>query len=228
MIRNQLQGESVLIVAGGPSVNDHSVTDMLTYPTIGVNQICRRFDPDWVTLLDTPVHWGEGMEWGMKALVRARTVMTHENWPHWEKKVPRGKENRVNKTLIDFSIQADWCDWVEEDYRVAVGDWDEGEIIHVPYGPTSAGVACWLAAFMGARRVGLIGVDMGQDYFFESWKPQAVKNKHEDRLIKDWGCLGEFVNNLTGTEIYNLSDRSKVDTLPKASLTAWLLEDDLW
>ncbi len=53
-LRNLHLGEQAIVLGNGPSVKDISPKILRKHITIGVNEICRYFDPDYVVFADGP------------------------------------------------------------------------------------------------------------------------------------------------------------------------------
>lgn len=230
MNRNEYEGQTILILGSGPSINDFNCDDLHRYTTIGINQISRRIDPDIITLLDSPEHMGEGMPYTLRSLLRAEVLVASEYRDKWESY--RELSSVTNREFppmvhIEFFPEHDWRKWQIDDYQEAVASWpDKGPPKTLPFGYTSLSVACWLAAFLGASRIGLVGMDHGPEYFFESVKPHAMNGDLTfDHAQHHLDQLCSMVYNLTGTVIYNLSKRSKITTVPSADLQRWIGAD---
>jgi hypothetical protein len=224
--RNKHDGETVLIVAGGPSVNDFNVNDIQRFTSIGINQISRRFDPTYVTLFDSPTRFGEGMAPALRSLLKSIVVCTARHSTEWtilhDKSVR--DQQRVH-TLQPWGLGKDYIRFDRGEYQTVFNTWDWEEDWTIPFGPTSTGVACWLAAFMGAKRIGIIGLDLGGDYFFKSDKPHATDPEAMKMAITLWGQLAFHMKEWLGVEIFNLSNQSLVDTVPHAEFGHWLMEN---
>jgi hypothetical protein len=225
MIRkDQHKGETILVLGGGPSVDDFNVCDLQRYTTIGVNQISRRMDPTYVTLIDTCKAMGEGIPFCMRSLEKSIVVTAEANLRGWSNLLPANLRHKQDINVIKrFEPNMDWEAWELSDYEDAERDWGD-TLWDLPYFGNSAGIACWLAAYMGAARIGLIGIDLGPDYFFPSVKPFAVHPDKESQEAENWEDLAAMIHKVTGTEVYNLSRRSLVDGIPKAELVRWLME----
>jgi hypothetical protein len=228
--RNAHKGETILILGSGPSLNDFNVNDLQRFTTIGANQISRRVDPTYVTLFDDPTGMGEGIPYVMRSLEKGPCIINEMFDYEWTNLLPPQFRDKLRLTKIGWKPAHKWLNWNRKDYIPVIKEWDlivdGAECETLPFGPTSIGTACWLAAYMGAARVGLIGVDLGDDYFFPSVKPFATNPVVARAATTHWGQLVRMLEMLTPTRIFNLSERSKVDTLTRATLADWLKEMD--
>ena len=228
MRRYEYEDRDILCLGSGPSVNDFNVNDLQRFPTIGCNQIARRLDCDYVSLFDGPERFGEGMLPAMRALSTSKVLVSDNHGEAWTKRLPKHMRHLQRITFVDFNPAQLWKKWDRRDYIPTIESWDEpaveGKMLQVPYGPTSLAICVWIAAYMGAKRVGLIGADLGSDYFFDSVVPFATKPEVERQSNHHWGSLGTMVSSLTGTGVYQLSKRSLIDTIPKANLDEWIDE----
>jgi len=225
--RHQHEGETVLVLGSGPSVNDFNVDDLHRFTTIGANQISRRLDPDYVTLFDPPHQMGEGIPYAMRSLEKSKVFVSNKYTPQWSTQLPKPFREKQDITEVNFNPRGEWARWDRMHYTPVIESWDDTEDIEdIPYGPTSIAIGVWIAAFAGAARVGLIGVDLGTEYFFPSIVPFATKPNLTRQANIQWGQLHRMVEMLTPTRVFNLSERSLVDSIPRANLTEWLLEQE--
>ncbi|MCP3882380.1 MAG: hypothetical protein GY701_28895 [Sulfitobacter sp.] len=210
MKRNAHVDETILILGSGPSLNDFCVNDLQKFTCVGINQISRRMDPDYVTLLDSPTGMGEGMGPALRSLIRSKILVSRMYESEW-----RALRPDADITVIDWLPAHSWREWREEDYLKTVDQWDDdaGALTALPFGPTSMATAVWLAAFFGAKEIGCIGLDMGPDYFFESRVPFATPPTAVDEANYHWEQLSEMVRKVTGARVWNLSNRTLIKSM---------------
>jgi glycosyltransferase involved in cell wall biosynthesis len=86
----------------------------------------------------------------------------------------------------------------------------------LPYTQNSPYLALCLAMFMGARRIGLIGVDFTNDHFFGKTGRHAL-TRHLAQIDREYKRLQQSASR-QGIEIFNLSSESRLTAFPKVSL----------
>lgn len=189
------QGEPMLVCGLGESLA--SLRTPPSCPSIGVNDIGRAFDPTYLVCVD-PLTVFPADRRGFIECSAARFIFTHA---HTGISGPKA----VCCPLL-FSEHA----------RPA----DEGGFYHCGPPVTSTYLALQLAAFMGADRIGLIGVDLCGGYFFN---PSHSHNLNScaaalDRMFLE---LGQKIAS-DGPPVINLSDRSLLTAFPHMSFEQFL------
>jgi len=180
-------GETALVCGCGSSLND------LDYPvpfTIGVNDVGRLFDPTYLVVLN-PRHQFKDDRFRYVARTRARAVFTQLDLGLDHPRVVRIRLGRRGGTELD----------------------DPGAL---PYTDNSPYLALCLAAYMGARRIGLIGVDFTEHHFFAATGRHPLAHRLA-RIDREYGALAEALAG-RGIEVVNLSPQSRLTTLPKRDL----------
>ncbi len=86
----------------------------------------------------------------------------------------------------------------------------------LPYTRNSPYLAACLAIHMGAKRIGLIGVDFTLNHFFASTGRHKLSNEL-NQINEEYGRLAEASAKL-GIEIVNLSSENALISLPKGNL----------
>src|SRR6185369_11987229 len=186
--RNLHQGSTIVVCGCGESLNE--LTDPARFITIGVNDVGRSFDPDYLVVVN-PRNQFFGDRFNYVESTKASYVFTQLD-------LGLSREN-----VIRFNL------------GVHGGtDLSDPNILH--YTQNSPYVALCLAAHMGAKRIGLIGVDFTAHHFFgptgrHSLEPQLAL------IDEQYQQLYEAISR-HGVEIFNLSSASRLTSLPKMSL----------
>lgn len=189
---NRHQGENVVVCGCGPSALE--LGQPLDAITIGVNDVGRLFDPTYLLVVD-PRGQFKGDRFRYVESSRARVIFTPQDLRLQHPHVVRFKLGRRGGT--DFS------------------DPDM-----LPCAKNSPYVAVCLAVHMGAARIGLIGVDFTKDHFFGPTGPHPLCGKLKV-IDREYARLAEALAK-RGVELVNLSQQSRLKSLPKASCDTFL------
>lgn len=182
--RNIHAGQSIIVCGLGPSLHAFNTMCAQDFITIGVNDIGRYFNPKYLVLLNREASF------------------TPERWRY------------IAKSDADFLFTCNDMPWPELPDVVRF-KLDNRPGIHLdsddslPFSNTSPYVAVALAAYMGASKIGLIGVD-----FIDHKLSRDLK-----RINRDYGKLREAIE-AKGATVVNLSQQSRLEAIPKM-----LLED---
>lgn len=179
-------GESIIVCGCGPSL-----TDLSGRLTIGVNDVGRLFTPTYLVVVNPPRQFrGDRFEHVRRS--RASALFTHLDLGPVDPPVVRFRLGRYGGTDID----------------------PDGDTLH--YTQNSPYVAVCLAACMGARRIGLIGVDFTEHHFFGATgrHPLAARLATIDR---EYAALAAALA-ARGVELVNLSPVSRLQSLPRMKL----------
>src|SRR5262249_46583867 len=90
-------------------------------------------------------------------------------------------------------------------------DIGEGPVLH--YAQNSPYVAACLAAYMGARRIGLIAVDLTDDHFFARTGRHSLAGRLRE-IDTQYGRLAQALGR-RGVELVNLSATCRLTSLPR-------------
>ena len=133
--KNYHAGETIVVCGLGESLN--LMTEPTKATTIGVNDIGRKFHPDYLINVNNRNQYKDDRFQFIEG-TQANYLLTH---------VPR-EQGAAKAPIVEFKIQSS-----------AAGV----EVIDstVPHFRTTPYLACSIAHYMGARRIGLIGVDFG-------------------------------------------------------------------
>lgn len=184
-------GESILVCGCGSSLNQ--LQEAEHYITIGVNDIGRKFHPDYLVVLNGRQQF-TAERFAPIAGSRAQAVFTHLQLGIDHPNVVRfllGQRGGVDVSATDS----------------------------LPYTRNSTYVAACLALFMGAKRIGLIGVDFTDHHFFAHTGRHGLTGEIA-RIRQEYARLEDACTR-QGVELVNLSETSAVDTLPRQSLAAF-------
>jgi hypothetical protein len=143
------------VVCGcGPSLKDFPKRPACI--TIGVNDVGRHFDPDYLVVVNPPSQFRPDRRGAIKES-RARAVFTQ--YAEW-------RLQHAPLVPIAFGVYGGV-------------DFSNPDVLH--YTPNSPYVAVCLAIHMGAARIGLIGVDLTNDHFFGDRRSPARREPQPDR-----------------------------------------------
>ena len=183
-------GETIIVCGCGASLNllEHPERDI----TIGVNDIERRFTPDYLVV------------------VNPRSQFSNDRFACVERSTARVLFSQVpnlgvqHPNVVTFRLGQ-------------YGGTDFSDRNSLPYTQNSPYVALCLAAHMGASRIGLIGVDFTDNHFFGPTGTHPLISQLS--VIDDqYRCLGEALHR-RGIEVLNLSPISRLTAFPKVSLS---------
>ena len=188
-----VHAEEKIVVCGlGESV---ALVQRISATTIGVNDIGRLFHPTYLLNVNNISQY-KGDRYSYIANTQAKYLFTHTP-----------KENvGVRIPIVPFEIEPR-SGGVE-----VVGN-------RVPHFRNTPYMGVALAAYMGAKRVGVIGVDFTDNHFWVKDGPHRLNSDFE-RINAQYGKLAAHLKTL-GTEVFNLSPISRLTTLPKISLDQW-------
>ena len=183
--RNFHDGESILVCGCGSSLSRIVAPERLV--TIGVNDVGRLFDPDYLVVLN-PRHQFSAGRFEYVENSRARALFTQ----------------------LDLKIGHPHQVRIRLEGR---GSIDLANPHALPYTRNSTYPAVCLAAHMGARRIGMIGVDFTDHHFFAptGTHPLGCEIAQIDREFRQLhdSCAAR------GIELYNLSEESRLTGIPK-------------
>ena len=183
--------ETILVCGCGQSLNE--LEQPQRFITIGVNDVGRRFHPDYLVVINPPDQFSRD---------RFRYV--------------ESSAAKFVFTQLDLGLSR------ENVVRFPLGteggtDWSNPDVLN--YTQNSPYVALCLALHMGAKRIGLIGVDFTEHHFFaptgtHSLAPQlAIIDEQYKRLYE--------AIKAHGVEVFNLSRTSRLTAFPKLALAAF-------
>jgi|GEM_PF-3151906 len=181
-------GASIVVCGCGPSLLELPRPRELL--TIGVNDVGRLFDPTYLVVLN-PRQQFKGDRYAFVERSNAQVLFTQLEL------------GAVRPPVVRFRLG-----------QYGGVDAEADGALH--YSQNSPYVAVRLAALMGARRIGLIGVDFTDDHFF------AITGRHSlvGRLKEIDAQYGRLATALRrcGVELINLSSVSRLTALPRGRI----------
>lgn len=181
--------ESIVVCGCGQSLNE--LRDPERFITIGVNDVGRKFQPDYLVVVNPPQQFA-GDRFRYVANSQAKFIFTQLDL------------GLANEKIVKFSLGTQ-----------GGTDFSNRHVLH--YTQNSPYVALCLAIHMGARRIGLIGVDFTNHHFFAQTGVHSL-TAQLPAIDKQYRGLNAAARAL-GIEIYNLSQSSKLTAFPKMTLT---------
>ena len=189
--------DSTIVVCGcGPSLND--LPDPRGLLTIGVNDVGRLFDPTWLVVVNPPNQFTADRFRHVQAS-RAQALFTQLDL------------GPVQPPVVRFRLGK-------------FGGTDDAGGDTLDYTQNSPYVAVCLAARMGARRIGLIGVDFVDDHFFARTGRHALAPRLRE-IDEQYGRLAAALRG-RGVELVNLSARSRLQSLARVGVD-WAARGDV-
>jgi glycosyltransferase involved in cell wall biosynthesis/spore maturation protein CgeB len=180
-------GETIVVCGCGNSLSQFVAPERVI--TIGVNDVGRLFDPDYLVVLNPP---------GQFASDRFRYVA----------------ESRAKAVFTQLELGISHPHIVR--FRLGRrGDADLSDPDVLPYTRNSPYLALCLAVHMGAKRIGLVGVDFTDNHFF-ALTGRHVLTGELARIDQEYRNLYEKCSRRC-IEIFNLSSESRLTALPKMS-----------
>lgn len=186
--KNIHKDETVIVCGCGHSLKT------LKHPektiTIGVNDVGRQFTPDYLVVLN-PKNQFKGDRFKYVENSQAKALFTQLNLGVKHPNTVKFKLGKRGGTQIT-------------------------DLATLPFTRNSPYVALSLAMYMGAKRIGLIGVDFTQHHFFANSGKHTLSlslktiNLEYQKLYKTAQSLG--------IEIVNLSQESRISAFPKSTL----------
>lgn len=161
---------------------------------IGVNDVGRLFDPDYLVVLNQKNQFSRGRYTYVESS-RAGAVFSHYCL------------SLRHSRLVQFSLG-----------RYAGTDIEDSHSL--PYTRNSPYVAVCLAAFMGAKEIGLLGVDFTDHHFFGKTGRHSLANKL-DRIDQEYQNLMVSLSN-KGVSLVNLSPVSRLGCLNRITIHEFL------
>lgn len=196
--RNRHAGETIVVCGCGRSLAELPEPERWT--TIGVNDVGRLFDPTYLVVVN-PKRQFRGDRFRYVAESRARALFTQLD--------PQRDLGISHPSIIRFRLG-----------RRAGTEIDDPKAL--PFTRNSPYVAVCLAAFLGARRIGLIGVDFTDHHFFAATGTHPL-SRELAQIDREYGNLAAALAR-RGIELVNLSRESRLSALPKAAPTEFLGE----
>lgn len=187
--KDRHRGEIILVCGCGESLNSFDSADR--FVTIGVNDVGRRFQPDYLVV------------------VNPRRQFTADRFKY----VAASKAGHVFTQLPDSGIPHPRI------VRFRLGryggtDFTDPGVLH--YTQNSPYVALCLAAHMGARRIGLIGVDFSDHHFFARTGAHPLA-RNLQAIDAEYRRLAQALR-VRDIEVFNLSPQSRLTAFPRTTI----------
>ncbi|MGO1068725.1 glycosyltransferase [Lysobacter sp. CA199] len=186
--KNSHAGQSVIVCGCGQSLTSHS--PQLGSISIGVNDVGRCFDPTYLVVLNP------------------RSQFKHDRFRYVEHSNARALFTQIELGAVRPPVVR---------FRLGqyggIGPQTDGALNYTQNSPY---VAVCLAAYMGARRIGLIGVDFTDDHFFAATGRHPLTGRLRE-IDAQYGKLAAALR-ARGIELVNLSPISRLTQLPRAAL----------
>lgn len=187
-LKDRHAGEDIVVCGCGRSLLDFREPE--SYTTIGVNDVGRKFVPDYLLV------------------VNPRESFSRERWESIVKTHPP-------VLLSQYKLDIPCRDTVRVRLgRYARPDFDDPNVLH--YSQNSPYMALHLAVRMGARRIGLCGVDFTDHHFFGPTGRHSLAPKLA-AIDREYASLNRALR-AHGIEVINLSPESRLTAFRKGSL----------
>ncbi|MET0625889.1 MAG: glycosyltransferase [Pyrinomonadaceae bacterium] len=186
--RERHRGESVVVCGCGESLNELAAPER--FVTVGVNDVGRRFTPRYLVV------------------VNPRNQFTGDRFKYVE-----GSKAEFVFTQLDLGLGREGV------VRFRLGSYGGTNVSNpdtLDYTQNSPYVALCLAAHMGARRVGVIGVDFTDHHFFARTGRHSLAPRLAT-IDAQYRRLGEALR-ARGIEVFNLSAASRLTAFPKMTV----------
>ena len=161
--------------------------------TIGVNDVGRRFTPDYLVV------------------VNERRQFQRDRFVHVERTQAKAVFTQLEHLALSQTRVVS--------FRLGRrGGTDRADAESLHYSNNSPYVAVNLARYLGAQRIGLIGVDFSDDHFFGATGRHPLAGQLP-QIDREYGALAEACR-AEGIELVNLSPLSRLQSLPRARLAS--------
>jgi mannosyltransferase OCH1-like enzyme len=182
------QNETIVVCGCGESLNDF--TEPERFITIGVNDVGRKFQPNYLVVVN-PKNQFSGDRFRYVENSRAKYIFTQMDL------------GLKHPNVVKFQLG-----------KPGGTDFSNPNVLN--YTNNSPYIALCLAIQMGAKRIGLIGVDFTDHHFFAKTGRHPLAPRFE-KINEQYNLLAKAANAL-GIEIFNLSRDSRLTAFPKISL----------
>ena len=188
-------GQSIIVCGCGRSLAQFSHSEK--YTTIGVNDIGRQFDPNYLVVLNSKRQFKRD-RFHFVENSRAKALFTQLSLGIKHPNIVRFKLGKRGGT-------------------------DCTDLISLPFTRNSPYVALCLAMYMGAKRIALIGVDFTEHHFFAKSGKHALSTNLKS-INLEYQKLYVAARN-QGIEIVNLSKESRITAFPKSTFDDFYSND---
>lgn len=188
---NKFQGETFIVAGCGSSLNYYS--DFSKYYVIGVNDIERILTPDFLVVVND-----------YRTFMRGR-------WEH--------VQNSMSPVIFSHLDNPGPITRSSHLAKVRIGERNNPNLDNlnvVDYTMNSPYMAVIIAYQLGAKKIGLVGVDFTQDHFFSETGTHKL-SKHLKGIDHEYGILRSELEK-RGVKVANISPISLLESWPKMSL----------
>ncbi|MGD9359119.1 MAG: glycosyltransferase [Desulfobacterales bacterium] len=186
--RNAHRDEIIVVCGCGESLNEFDCPER--FVTIGVNDVSRHFHPNYLVVLN-PRQQFTGDRFDYIETSRAEFIFTQLDL------------DIARTNIVRFRLGT----YAGTDFR-------DPNILH--HTQNSPYVAICLAAHMGAKRIGLIGVDFTNHHFFKK-TGQHPLNSQIEKINAEYSALSDALQ-AKGVSVFNLSSRSCLAAFPNCNI----------
>lgn len=162
-----------------------------------MNDIGELFTPNYLVVVDPPVAFSD----------KRRRQVENTDCP-----LVSQKETWINREQIRIQLSGRGVDCLAS----------RGIDNKINHSITSPYVACIVAFCLGAKRIGLLGVDFTDNHFNNNDGKHNLTNRLAE-IEKDFGNLCDALK-MYGCELVNLSESSVLKSMPKTSIEKFLGE----
>jgi predicted O-methyltransferase YrrM len=194
-LRGRHAGATIIVCGCGRSLKD--LPEPQRWLTIGVNDVGRLFDPTYLVVVNPKSQFAAD-RFRYVAESRAQALFTQLDARQLGIDHPRTVRFRLGRR---GGTELDAAD-------------------ALPFTRNSPYVAVCLAAFMGAKRIGLIGVDFTDHHFFGQTGRHGL-TRELAAIDREYGALGSALAR-RGVELVNLSRESRLTSLPRSTPVEFL------
>jgi SAM-dependent methyltransferase len=186
--RDLHQGKTIIVCGCGESLNE--LTQPERFITIGVNDVGRRFQPNYLVVVNPPNQF-TGDRFSYVVSSQAEYLFTQLNL------------GLAREHIVRFQLGA-----------YGGTDFSNPNVLH--HTQNSPYVALCLAVHMGAKRIGLIGVDFTEHHFFAQTGAHLL-SPQLSVIDEQYKQLGKAIK-ARSVEVFNLSCKSRLTAFPKMSV----------
>lgn len=188
--RGRHAGKTFIVCGCGSSLLDLKQPERFT--TIGVNDVGRLFDPDYLVVVNPPRQFSPE-RFRHVAQSKAKALFTQLDL------------GPVHPPIVRIQLGR------------RGGTEDEGDVLH--FTANSPYVAACLAVHLGAARIGLIGVDFTEHHFFAPTGKHPLSGRLA-QIDREYGALAQALAQRS-IEMLNLSAASRLTSLRKAGIDSF-------
>lgn len=208
-IHGRHEGETIVVLGTGPSINKVDLKKALRFTTIGVNAILEKFEPDYYLFLDE-INW-EKYRYHIAATRAQVFCPRHRHVPVMA--LGQTQEMFPFKVDVPATRFEQWAPWLD-DQPILSRKYEDGLF----YSATSTIAAVNLAFLFGAKRVVMLGVDLhDHSHYNDLVKGRDVQIPQKHRIMTDFERIKKDIEGLD-FEILNGNPDSAVRCFPFVDL----------